>query len=282
MKIKIVTESGSDITQAEAREKGITVLPLTISFDSESFEDGVTIDHKTFYNRLIESDTLPKTSQVTPYAYETAFREALEENDCVICIAVSSKLSGCYQSAMIAAEEFGDKVRVVDSLNAVIGERLLVDLAVKLANEGKDADEIVRILEEKRSNVRVIALLDTLEYLKKGGRISAAVAMVGGMLSIKPVVTITDGEILMLGKARGSKTANNKLTEFISSSGPIDMDMDICLAYSGLNSDLLDKYVEDSQNAFDFDLKKLPAYSVGAAIGTHTGPGVVGAAFFAK
>ena len=205
MKVRIITDSTADLTP-EVRER-IPAVPLTIHFGDDEYIDGVTISHRKFYEMLIESDVLPTTSQATPYAFETAFRAAVEAGYEVVCITCASKLSGTYQSAVIAAEEFEGRVHVVDSRTIAIGGGILTEYALKLLDRGLSAEEIAWKLLQKREDVRVLALLDTLEYLKKGGRISSAAAIAGGILNIKPVITITDGEIRVLGKARGSRQA---------------------------------------------------------------------------
>lgn len=165
MAIRIITDSASDITQEEARTWGIQVLPLRTIFGEEEFLDGVTIDHQTFFQRLIESDVLPTTSQLSPFQYEGPFQEAVKAGDEVVCITLSSKLSGCYQSAVIAAE--GLPVVLVDSLSVTVGQRILVELALQLRDQGLSAQEIGAVLEQEKPHIRLIALLDTLEYLKK-------------------------------------------------------------------------------------------------------------------
>ncbi len=225
---------------------------------------------------------MPTTSQLAPYEYEDAFREAIEAGDEVISISLSSKLSGSYQSASIAAEEFGDAIALVDSENVSLGEWTLVQLAVRLRDEGKSKQEIVDILEEKKKKIRVIALLDTLEYLKKGGRISSAAAFAGTLLSIKPVVTVEDGVVAVLGKARGSRNGNNMLMDLVRKSGGINFDMPYCLAYTGLSDALLQKYIQDSAALYEGQTDCLPIVSIGSTIGTHVGPGAIGAAFFVK
>ena len=168
MSIRIITDSASDISQFEARQMGIDVLPLKTLFGTEEYRDGIDLSHEGFYHKLIESDVLPTTSQIPPYDFEEAFRAAVESGDDVVCITLSSKLSGCYQSAMIAAEEFPDRVVVVDSLNVAIGQRCLIELALQTRDAGKNAGEIAALLDKEKHNIRLVALLDTLEYLKKG------------------------------------------------------------------------------------------------------------------
>ena len=179
MPVRIVCDSGSDIVEAHDH---LTVLPLTIVFGDTEYRDGVDLTHERFYELLVESDELPKTGQVTPYAFSQAFDEAAAAGDEVVCITLSSRLSGTNQSAATAARQAGCHVRVVDSLNVCVGERVQVEYALRLARMGWDADAIADELERKRECVRVIALLDTLEYLRRGGRISAAAAGVGTVL----------------------------------------------------------------------------------------------------
>lgn len=280
MSIRIVTDSASDITQEEAAKWKVDVLPLRTIFGEQEYLDGVTLSKSEFFEKLIETDELPKTSQIPPYDYEEKFSEIIKNGDTAICITLSSKLSGCYQSAVLAAKNFGEKVLLIDSENVCIGERILVELAMKLRDNGKSAQEIRDILEERKKDVRVIGLLDTLEYLKKGGRISATAALAGKLLSIKPVIAVENGEIAILGKARGSKSGKNMLTEFVKEAGGIDFQMPYCLAYSGLSDVLLRKYVEDSKDLYIENTTELPMSMIGSTIGTHVGPGAIAAGFF--
>ena len=282
MSIRIITDSASDITQAEAKELNLTVIPLKTIFGDREYLDGVTLDHQTFYHKLIESDVLPTTSQIAPFDYEEQFRKAVEQGDEVLCVTVSSKLSGCHQSARIAADEFPGKVVVVDSLNVAIGERILIQLACQLRNEGKTATEISEVLNAQKHHIRLIALLDTLEYLKKGGRISSAAAMAGSLLSIKPVIAVEGGEVTILGKARGSRNGNNMLRDLVEKSGGISFDMPYALAYTGLEDTLLQKYIADSTSLYEGKTANLPIYPIGSTIGTHVGPGAIAVAFFSN
>lgn len=285
--IKIITDSGSDIL-ADTCE-GVRVVPLHVSFEEEHYLDGVDLAHETFYEKLIETDVLPKTSQISPYEFLEAYREEFEtgqeeETVQLLVITLSSKLSGTYQSACIAAEEYEKQVYVVDSENVAVGEHCLVMRAVELVQMGKSIDEVVTCLEKEKKELQVIALLDTLEYLKKGGRISATAAMLGGALSIKPVVGVEDGEVVVLGKAHGSKNGKNLLIQRTQSVGGIDFSRPFCLGYTGLSDQLIRKYIDDSHILWEKDCKKeeLPVVSIGAAIGTHVGPGAIALAFFAS
>ena len=276
MAIRIITDSASDITQEEARTWGIQVLPLRTIFGEEEFLDGVTIDHQTFFQRLIESDVLPTTSQLSPFQYEGPF----QAGDEVVCITLSSKLSGCYQSAVIAAE--GLPVVLVDSLSVTVGQRILVELALQLRDQGLSAQEIGAVLEQEKPHIRLIALLDTLEYLKKGGRISPAVALAGSLLSIKPVIAVENGEVTILGTARGSKNGNNMLMSLVEKSGGINFEKPFSLSYSGLSDMLLQKYISDSAHLYQGKAVHLPVARIGSTIGTHAGPGAVAVAFFSN
>ncbi len=279
MGVRIMTDSGSDIPQ---NTEGITVIPLQVAFGEETFEDGVNLDHKTFYDRLTSGEELPTTSQATPYTFEQYFREAVEAGDEVVIMTLSSKLSGTYQSACIAAEEYEGKVFVVDSKNVTIGQQVLTEYALMLAKEGKSAAEIAAILETERDNVHLLALLDTLEYLKRGGRISAAAAFAGGLLSIKPVVCVKDGEVVVQGKARGSKQGNNLINKEVEAAGGIDFSKPYTVGYTGNDTTLLENYVKDNATLWQDEMTEVPVTSVGAAIGTHVGPGAIAVAFFGK
>ena len=279
MNIQIITDSSSDITGSDRED--LTVLPMKITFDDREYLDGVNLTHREFYEKLIECDLLPVTSQIPPYEFETAVCKALETRDYAIIITLSGKLSGTWQSACIAAREFEGRVFVVDSENATVGERALVEYALQLKDSGMDAASIAATLEKEKKNIRLIALLDTLEYLKKGGRISKTAALAGSVLSIKPVVGVVDGEVVMLGKARGSKQGNNLLAQHIKESGGIDFQKPYFLGYAGLSDSLMQKYITDSEALWKGHAKSLPAATVGGTIGTHVGPGGIAVAYFA-
>ena len=279
MSVKIIIESTTDLIES-VKEK-VEIVPLTIRFDDEEFIDGVTIDHKMFYEKLIESDAIPTTSQATPSAFIPVFDKVKENGDSAVVINLSSKLSGTYQSACLAAADY-DNIYVVDSSSVAIGAGVLVEYALSLVEEGLSAEEIAKKIEEKKNDVIIVAMLDTLEYLKKGGRISAAVAFAGGVLNIKPVVSLENGEIKMLGKDRGSKQGNNLLVQEIEKAGGVDFNMPLLLGYTGLSDILLKKYVEDSSALWAHAKSELNLSVIGSTIGTHVGPGAVAVAFFKK
>ena len=285
MTVRIITDSASDITAADIAAAGnpaLTVLPLSVTFGDNTYADGVDLTHRRFYELLVEGDDLPMTGQVNPYAFEQAIAQAREAGEEVVVITLSGKLSGTNASAMTAAAAFEDGVYVVDSKSVTVGERILVDYALRLVGEGLGAADIACALEQAREDIHVVGLLDTLEFLRRGGRIPASAAALGKLLSIKPVITITDGVVELLGKARGSKNGRNLLTQQVEAAGGIDFSMPIELAYAGLDDALLRKYIEDSRHIWEghVELDDLPVHTVGATIGTHVGPGAIALAFF--
>ena len=279
MSVRIIVDSSTDV--GEQYRSRIEVVPLTLHFGDQEYFDGVTIDKQEFYRKLVESDVLPTTSQATPSMFDSVFREVAAAGDSAVVICLSSKLSGTYQSACIAAEDY-ENIYVVDSLSVAIGTGVLAEYAVRCAEEGMPASLIASLVTQRREDICVIALLDTLEYLKKGGRISKTVAFAGGVLNIKPVVTVTEGEVTLIGKARGSRNGNNLLVEKIRQAGGVDFTLPVLLGYTGLSSALLDKYVEDSRELWKDALEEIPRSLLCSVIGTHVGPGAVAAAFFKK
>lgn len=280
MSIRLIIDSTSDMPENFKQE--FTVIPLSVSFGSEEFIDGVTITNHEFYEKLVESDVLPTTSQPTPAAFAEAYQEAIDEGNEVIVLTLSSKLSGTYQSACIAALDFQEHVSVIDTQNVTIGATILALQALRLVKEGKSRKEIVDTLLSLRKRVHLVAMVDTLEYLKKGGRISSTMALAGTLLSIKPVLGIVDGEIAMLGKARGSKQGNNLLVKEIQTAGGVDFSLPVMLGYTGLSDNLLQKYISDSAALWAESPAPLQYALVGSTVGTHVGPGAIAAAFFSK
>ena len=278
--ITIITDSASDISQNN--NKGVTVLPMTITFGEENYEDGVSLTPDSFYMKLIESSALPKTSQVSPYAFGQAYENSLKSADYVIVITLSSKLSGTYQSACIAADDYDGRVFVIDSENVTVGEQILIDYALSLIDKGIEVNTIVSQLNTMKKRIRLVALLDTLEYLKKGGRISSGAAFLGNVLSIKPVIAIVDGEVSFLGKARGSKQGNNFLIQQVDTYGGIDYSLPVLLGYTGCSTVLMDKYIKDSSSLWEGRIPVPDVIQVGATIGTHIGPGGITVAFFSR
>ena len=279
MSVRIIIDSTVDVSP-ELFDR-VEVVPLTVSYGAEEYIDGVTITHEEFYNKLIESDVLPTTSQATPAAFADVFEKIAAAGDSAVVITIAHQLSGTCQSARIATVDYNN-IYVVDSGSVTLGAGILAEYALRCAEEGMDAESIATTLEAKKDDVCLIAMLDTLEYLKKGGRISATVAFAGGLLNLKPVVNIKDGVINMLGKARGSKQGNNLLVQEINKAGGIDFSMPILLGYTGLSDVLLKKYMADSAALWENGVEALHYTSIGSVVGTHAGPGAIAAAFFRK
>lgn len=279
MCVRIIVDSSTDVSE-KYREK-IQSVPLTVRFGDKEYLDGVEISKHQFYEMLVESDALPTTSQATPAAFAEYLESVASAGDSAVVITLSSKLSGTYQSAVLAAEDYPN-IYVVDSQSVAIGTGVLAQYAVELAQQGMGAEEIAQELTQQREKVCVVALLDTLEYLKKGGRISKTVAFAGGMLNIKPVVTVQDGAVALIGKARGSRNGNNLLVEKIREAGGVDFERPVLLGYTGLSSALLEKYVDDSKALWADHVDKLDGCLLCSVIGTHAGPGAVAVAFFRK
>ena len=281
MAIKIVMESSCDIPKERAKRLGITVIPMKFTFPGgESYLDNVSMTHAEFYGKLENSEDIPVTSMVSPAEYEDVFRALSANGDSVIVVSLSSKLSGCYNSAVMARRDF-ENVYVVDSENACVGQSVLGEYRAKLAKNESDAKAVVEKLEKAKKRIRLLAVVDTLKYLKKGGRISSAAAFAGGLLGIKPVLTVDEGVIAVVGKARGAKAADNLLVKYIEDGNGIDETMPIYLGYSGSSRDTLDNYIENSRHIYA-DVDNIPVITIGCVIGTHVGPGAFGLAYFEK
>ena len=280
--IKILIDSSSDVELEEAEKLGVALLPMQIRIDDKEYLDGVNLSHREFFEKLLTCTELPQTSQINEYRFEESFKKLTENGDTVIAITISSKLSGTYESAVKAAQKFDGKVSVVDSYNASVGERLLILYALNLVEKGLPAEKIVDELNEKKHKIQVLALLDTLKYLHKGGRISSVTAIAGEILSIKPVISITDGEVRLVGKAIGSKKGNNLLNQLVEKCGGIDFDMPYALVYSGLDDGYLKKYLNDSEKLWKGKTDFIPSYMIGSTIGTHIGANAIGVSFFSK
>ena len=279
MSVKIIIDSSTDLSPA-VREK-MLVVPLTVHFGDKEYIDGVTINHREFYEKLIETDVMPRTSQAPPAAFAKVYEQVAAAGDSAVVITLTSELSGTYQSAVIAAQDF-DKIHVVDGRSVAIGSGILAERALQLADEGLDAETIAARLEEEKGKIHVIAMVDTLEYLWKGGRLSRSAAVAGGILNIKPVLAIEEGNIKVLGKARGSRQANNFLISEIEKAGGVNFEMPVLLGYTGLSDVLLQKYIEDSKALWQESKSELNTTIIGSVIGTHAGPGAVAVAFFSK
>ena len=279
MAVRIITDSGSDILPGEMQD--LIVLPLTIAFGNDVYHDGVDLSHERFFDLLSESTENPTTGQVPPFRYKQAFDEVVAAGDEAVVITISSGVSGTWESACSAASEHPDKIHVVDSLHVSVGIRLLVEMGLKMAAEGASARQVVDALEDAKGKIRFLALLDTLEYLRRGGRISNVSAVLGSILAIKPVVTCTDGKIVVMEKARGLKNGRATIADLIRKDGGFDFDKPLSIGYTG-NSDKPVRAFLDSCPDLWEGKGEVPVSSIGATIGTHTGPGGFLLAYFGK
>lgn len=277
MKTRIIVDSSCDLPPADRAR--VHTVPLTICFGQQSYQDGVDLDHQQFYQLLTQTDALPTTSQPTPDAFAQQYAAARAAGEAAVVITISSKLSGTYQSAHIAAEE-QDDLFLVDSRSGSIGGGILAQLALRLREEGLDAPAIAQRLEQVRDRIVVIALADTLEYLKRGGRISKTVAFAGGLLDLKPILSMVDGVISLSGKARGARMGTSLLARQLQAMGGADPSMPMLLGYTGLSDARLRQFIEDNRPLLGLDPDQEVCTSIGSTIGTHMGPGALLAAFF--
>ena len=275
MSTKIIIDSTVDLP-AELRARA-TIVPLVVRFGEEEYLDSVAMNYQQFYEKLVACEELPTSSQPNPGTFAEVFQSVVDAGDEAVVLTISGRLSGTYQSACIAAEDFKG-IYVVDSTVATVAAGILAQYALKLADEGMDAKSIANKLDEEKSRVRLFAVLDTLEFLKRGGRLSATAAMAGSLLNIKPVITLTDGVIEMAGKARGLRRGNAMMDEQVALSGGVDADMPMLFGYTGLTDELLRAYLTDNA-LWPADVSVSP---LGSTIGTHIGPGAVGIAYFAE
>ncbi|MBO7219176.1 MAG: DegV family protein [Clostridia bacterium] len=281
MAVKLLIDSSSDIDSVEAKNLGVHMLPIPITFGEEEYMDGENISRSEFYEKLVGSADLPKTSMINEFRFDEAFASLVNDGDEVVAIVLSSQLSGTYNAAVAAAEKYKDKVFVVDSLSATAGIKIMVEYALGLIAQGKSAKEIYDLLESKKNKVQIRAMVDTLKYLKKGGRISPLVAFAGELMGIKPMVALVKGKVEVIGKVVGAKKAVAYINDEIAKVGGIDFDMPFYVIYSGNDQTKIDNYIA-SNTAVLGDSSGVRKNCLGATIGTHVGPGVIGIAFFTK
>lgn len=277
--IKIVTDSTSDLQPERARELGVEVLPLLVHFGKEVYRDGIDLTTEAFYEKLSKAETLPTTSQINPEVFTAAFQKHLDQGDEVLGIFLSSEMSGTCQSAMIAKDMLeSDRVQVVDSRTVTFALGLLVEQACILRDQGLSLKELTQEITELTQRTRLLAVVDTLKYLKMGGRISAATAMVGGLLGISPIVCIRDGKVESAGKVRGRKAGFAWIREEMGRC-PADLSLPIGFGHTNVPQAL-----EENMAYFSDLVETAPLISmssIGSVVGTHTGPGATGLTYFA-
>jgi DegV family protein with EDD domain len=271
MGVKIITDSTSDISLDQAKKMGITIVPLKVIFGDKEYKEGIEITMDGFYEKLVTAEKLPTTSQPSPDDFLGYFQQAKEAGDSVVVILIAGKLSGTLQSATIA-KEMADysEIYIVDSLNAITGLRLLVEHAVKLSEQGISASKIADTLVSIKNRIVLLAMVDTLEFLHKGGRLSKSSAIIGSLLKFKPILRLKDGAIGVVGKERGTNKGIAKILEIVDELGAIDQNYPVYFGYTA----------EDSKTAqlkekviVKYKLSNTYVYPVGCVVGTHLGPG---------
>lgn len=277
--IRIITDSTSDLTPEQAEKLGVTVLPIEIRFGEEVFTDGVDMTNEEFFAKLEAAETLPTTSQIPPAVFEEIFNKILADGDEILCLLISSKLSGTMQSARIAAQMTGsDKIYVPDTKTVTVGLGLLISVICGMRDRGMSASELAQQVETLSNRVRIVAAVSTLKYLKMGGRLSGAAAVIGGMLGICPIVLVEDGAVNSAGKARGMHAAIGVIEEKLKQDGyRPDRSLPIAFGHTCAPDRLqsiMDKLSYVGDCAFVTD--------IGSVVGTHAGPGAAGIAYFAE
>ncbi len=276
MAIRIITDSTCDIDLKDQEMLGIDIVSLSVIFGDDKYTDGVDLKKEQFYEMLSRAETLPTTSQVNPDGFEDMFRNYIDAGDDIIGIFISSKLSGTYQSAVIVQEMLKkDNIYIIDSKTTTFGLALLVYEAIKQRDKGVPAKDIYESLIKLRDEINFFAVVDTLKYLKMGGRLSSSAAILGGMLHIKPLVSIVDGEVKSTGKERGHTAAFANILEKLKEQPP-DNSYPIVFGHSNA-PDLLKDFIASMGTAVD--IKPYYVCEIGCVIGTHAGPGCTGIAY---
>lgn len=279
--IRIITDSAADFEPNELNSMGVTAVPLSVIFGEDEYKENINLTKEDFYNILTTNSNHPTTSQPTPEDFLSVFEEAKAVGDEILGIFISSKLSGTYQGAMLGMQlcEY-DNFHLVDSLSATTGERVLVEYAVKLRDEGRTLFQIVSALEEIKENLNIFAALDTLEYLKKGGRISASAAAIGTLANLKPIIHVgSAGVVETCAKAIGTRKAISTVIKQLETKAPHpDFPIYILYSYDKSNAHMLIEALEKK----GYNVNAANIYPVGAAIGAHVGPGAFGIAYVAQ
>lgn len=279
MAVKLIIDAGSDLNAEQAKELDVILVPMTVRFGAEEYRSGIDISNEEFYNKLTTSCELPTTSQPAPYDFEKIYQQITDNGDEAVVLCVSSLLSGTCQSAAIAADSYENRIYVVDTKAVSVAQKILLDYAISLRDQGVCARDIAMQLEEKKKDVCVLGAVDTLEYLIKGGRLSKAAGAVGSVLGIRPVLRLSNGALEVAGKARGTKAAIAMAHNMIEQVG-IDFSMPCGVGYTGNDPQIIIPFLEAPNS--QWVNRNAPVYQVGSTVGTHTGPGLFLAAFFRK
>ena len=278
-KIQIVTDSMTDVPQEIKDKYQIKVVPLKVFFGDKEYRDGVDLTHSEFYKKLAESKDLPKTSQTTPVEFVEVFKEVLAEGKEILCINGSSRASGTHQSAVIAKDELGsDKIKVFDTLSLSAGGGIFVYEAAKMVEAGATMEEILERLNSLKPKVGQMFTVETLEYLKKGGRINPLKATIANILNIKPILTIVDGLVEPLSKARGSKKVIQKVMELAQQGGGDFSNTTVFLVHTTDDPEKIEALKQEVVSALNPG--EIIIGQIGCTVGTHTGPGTWGIFYF--
>ncbi|RKJ38661.1 DegV family protein [Acutalibacter sp. 1XD8-33] len=277
--VKILTDSSCDLSPARCEELGVEMLPITVNFGEESYRAHIDISNDEFYQKLAAASELPKTAQISPAFFEKKFQEYQENGDQVVCLFISSMMSGTLQSARLAKNLIGaDHIYLPDTLNVTFALGLLVEEAVKMRDRGLSAQEIAEEAEKLVPRIRLWALIDDLKYLKMGGRLSATSALVASILGICPIITLENGLVEVVGKARGKKAAFKFIQNMVEKE-PISSDFAVTVGHAAVP-----KTRDDFLEFMEGELKKREVLKldIGSIVGTHTGPGACGLAYIRK
>ena len=275
--VRVVTDSTCDIPAHLVRDLNIAVVPLNLHFGTSTFRDGVDITPEEFYERLASYRGLPTTSQPAVGTFQEVYRELADAGHDIISIHISSKLSGTHASAQTAARSFPDlRINVIDSQFTSMAQGFLVIAAAEAALRGCDLDEVTRLVYEMIPRLHLYVVLDTLEYLRRGGRIGKASAFLGTLLHIKPIIKVKDGEVVPVEKVRTRSQALRRLVELTRQNGPLER-----LAVAHAASPLEAEHLVDQLSIF-FPHEDVLIANVGTVIGTHVGPGAVATLFVTK
>ncbi len=277
--VRIITDTTSDLTMERGKELGVDIMCLRVRFGDEDYVCGKELSNEQFYEKLESSPHHPATSAVNPTEFTEVFKKYLDAGDEIVGIMFSSKMSATYQNAVIAADEFDtDKIHIIDSEIGLTGEALLVEHAVKLRDEGKSAQEIEDAIRELIPRIRVYLVVDTMEYLKRGGRISSGKAFVGSLLHVHPVMRIVADGALPIGKVKGKKSCNAWLVDKLKEE-PADTDYPLVIGHSNA----LDRANEFEQQLRDAGItNEFKTNCIGPIIGTHAGPNCLGIGYVLK
>ncbi|WP_251446326.1 DegV family protein [Vermiculatibacterium agrestimuris] len=277
--IRIFSDSTCEFSLQRQKELDVEVVPLSVHFGQESFRDGIDLTNEAFYARLRTAQELPHTSQTNPEEFVERFKPYVEQGDEIIGVFLSSQLSGTCQSAVIAAQILGtDRVHIIDSTTVTFGLGLLVEMAARLRDEHKTAREIVSGLEALIPRLRLYAVVETLKYLRMGGRISAATAMVGGVLGVTPILNVRDGVVEAAGKSRGRKGGYQWMAKRIEAE-PVDTSLPVAFAHTGAPELMAECEAFFKPLIPGMDIRE---GAIGSVVGTHAGPGATGIAYFVK